>query len=740
MAAALQKEQIAQIYKDFGLDELTIQIYGKIQMDVINPVLNQLGISTISLEQFKKFPNQAGSKNKKLLQILQKGQIGIDAINQSIIRERPTYTIFNPKKKGSSEVVAHIVKIAKPIKTVKLKPQEAIDKSKEILEEQIAGGSVKEVTEFIKDEPDTEIFVMDENPLSVAPKNAWDEAEYIIQTEIPEIELEGVPFIMDSTNSAENMYQWQVGKPIYGEISEDDWVIVGYRPVTYKEVMKDVRDMLYGDDYENPNIDPESAEYDKLIEQRTLIEQNKSKFKEREARPSIPAQSREEQLHEKYGKPYIWKRAPFEEDWSSLTEEQITKIRKFRTSMYQGYKIKFGGDKQYLNYEEAQLYKLFDSGEGGQLSLSDIISSSSDDDDDIGFQGFNVDITSSESEVDEDEPAPEDKPVPVKKEKVKKEKVKKPKTPMLIQGQLFNIFSESESSESEDEALPQSVPVAPPSPIYKGPSKEEQLEQYLDNPGNMDPDDNIKLSDFSPIAEIEPFIPEDKVITNESELIDFKIYPDKPDSSDSDDEEGFEGFNIESSGESDAEAQDEDEPAPEVEQIVLTKPTIIEEETITSEIIVTEDTSQVNPAEDTSSEDEEFAFGDASTFKFLEDDDSSDLSSLVSDTSSEDEENVMFSNVMTTTEDILVLDSEIIVNEVLEPPPPQPADQSGVDDDSSDLSSLVSDSSSLVSDPSSEEEGGFTGFDIGGDTDTSSEEELDKIVNEVEKTLPKPFL
>ena len=726
MAAALQKEQIAQIYKDFGLDELSIEIYNKIQLDVINPVLNELDIQN---KDFKSFPTAGGSKNKKLLEILQMGQIGIDAINQSIIKVKPTYTIFNPKKKGSSEVVAHIVKIAKPIKTVKLKPQEAIDKSKEILEEQIAGGSVKEVTEFIKDDPDTEIFVMDENPLSVAPKNAWDDIEYTVQTEIPDIELEGVPFIRDSND---NSYQWQVGKPIYAEVSEGDLAIIGYRPVTYKEALNDINKMLFAElGSGDEELDPESAEYEQLVEQRSLIFKNKSKFDERVARPSIPAQSREEQLHEKYGKPYITK----DEDWSSLTEEQITKIRKFRTSMFQGYKIKFGGDKQYLNYEEAQFYKLFDSGEiGGKLSLSDLISSSSDDD--IDFSGFNVD--SSESEVDEDEPAPEDKPVPVKKEKVKKEKVKKPKTPMLIQGQPFNIFSESESSESEDEALPQSVSVAPLSPIYKGPSKEEQLEQYLDNPGNLEPDDNIKLSDFSPGTEVEAFIPEDKVITNESELIDFKIYPDKPIS---DDEDVFEGFNIDSSSESDdpeEEEVDEDEPAPEVEQIVLTKPTILKEVSFKSEIIVNEDTS---------SEEEDFAFGDASTFKFLEDgDDSSDLSSLVSDDSSDEEEdNELFINTIidSDNEEMITMDeetgeqvieSEIIVNEK----PSQPADQSGVDDDSSDLSSLQSDSTS--EEDESEEEGGFTGFDIGGDTDSSSEEELDKIVNQVEKSLPKPFL
>ena len=125
------------------------------------------------------------------------------------------------------------------------------------------------------------------------------------------------------------------------------------------------------------------------------------------------------------------------------------------------------------------------------------------------------------------------------------------------------------------------------SPIYKGPSKEEQLEQYLDNPGNLEPDDNIKLSDFSPGTEVEAFIPEDKIITNESELIDFKIYPDKPIS---DDEDVFEGFNIDSESESEEEV-DEDEPAPEVEQIVLTKPTILKEVTFKSEIIVNEDTS-----------------------------------------------------------------------------------------------------------------------------------------------------
>ena len=735
MAAALQKEQIAQIYKDFGLDELTIEIYGKIQQDVINPVLNELGITNI--QTFKKFPNQGGSKNKKLLQILEKGQIGIDAINQSIIRERPTYTGFKPNKKtGNLDPkgwVAHIVKIAKPIKTVKLKPQEAIDKSKEILEEQIAGGSVKEVTEFIKDDPDTEIFVMDENPLSVAPKNAWDDIEYTIQTEIPDIKLEGVPFIRDSND---NLYQWQVGKPIYAEVSESDWAIIGYRPVSYKEALNDINKMLFvelgsGDE----ELDPESAEYYELVEQRSLIFKNQSKFKEREARPSIPAQSREEQLHEKYGKPYITKN----EDWSSLTEEQITKIRKFRTSMFQGYKIKFGGDKQYLNYKEVQFYKLFDSGEGGQLSLSDLISSSSDDD--IDFSGFNVDSSESDAEAqDEDEPAPEDKPVPVKKEKVKKEKVKKPKTPMLIQGQLFNIFSESESSESEDEALPQSVSVAPLSPIYKGPSKEEQLEQYLDNPGNLEPDDNIKLSDFSPGTEVEAFIPEDKIITNESELIDFKIYPDKPISDD--EGEFWHGFNIDSESESDdpeEEEVDEDEPAPEVEQIVLTKPTILKEVTFKSEIIVNEDTS---------SEEEDYAFGDASTFKWVEGgDDSSDLSSEseVDEDEPAPEDNELFINKIIDSEEEemitmdeetgeQVIESEIIVNEK----PSQPADQSGVDDDSSDLSSLQSDSTS--EEDESEEEGAFTGFDIGGDTDTSSDEELDKIVNKIEKTLPKPFL
>ena len=127
-------------------------------------------------------------------------------------------------------------------------------------------------------------------------------------------------------------------------------------------------------------------------------------------------------------------------------------------------------------------------------------------------------------------------------------------------------------------------------------------------------------------------------------------------------------------------------------------------------------------------------------------DDSSDLSSLVSDDSSdEEEENELFINTIidSDNEEMITMDeetgeqvieSEIIVNEK----PSQPADQSGVDDDSSDLSSLQSDSTS--EEDESEEEFGFTGFDIGGDTDSSSEEELDKIVNQVEKSLPKPFL
>tara|TARA_R110002153_G_scaffold173837_1_gene326692 strand:+ start:79 stop:2628 length:2550 start_codon:yes stop_codon:yes gene_type:complete len=363
--AALQKEQIAEIYAQFNLDPLTIEIFNKIQMDVINPVVNQLGISTISLEQFKKFPNQAGSKNKKLLQILQMGQKGIDSIIQSIIKVKPTNGGFggtgNQKKKGLVDPngwIKHIKSIGTEL--VKLKPQEVVDKSKKILEDKISAGGTKDITEFGTNEPDTEIFVLDKKPLSVAPVNAWDNIKSDKLVYEIDITLKDVPDILliNTPNSFGETYQWQVGKPVYAEEGSGE-TIIGYRQPTFAELERDYKASfeLYkqdggsGDNIENLKI---------LKTQWELIKLEKDKLYV----PPDPGYSGKEEFERRYGKP-VKRWAPGSLKKSSgdefLTPDDVRMIREMRSGFYGSHwkwehysGIPFGGAKMYLNKREAR--------------------------------------------------------------------------------------------------------------------------------------------------------------------------------------------------------------------------------------------------------------------------------------------------------------------------------------------------------------------------------------------------
>ena len=246
-------------YKQLNLDPLTIEIYNKLRQDVLNDVWIHFKWRTLSV----KSAEHGGNKQKKLLKILEKGQEGIDAINNSIVKVKPQYGGFvgtkREKDKGIVDPkgwVKHIKSLT--TKIIKFKPQEIVDKSKEILEDKIAGGSVKQVTEFIEDDSDTEIFVLEEKPLDKAPENIWDDLEgykienVVLNKEIDDIEIEyvdpGTGVTLGRTvlhfidnNGGENSYQWQVGKPIFEEIDEfGDYGLVGYRPVSWEEAIWDI--------------------------------------------------------------------------------------------------------------------------------------------------------------------------------------------------------------------------------------------------------------------------------------------------------------------------------------------------------------------------------------------------------------------------------------------------------------------------------------------------------------------
>ena len=281
---------IEDYYKQLNLDPLTIEIYNKLRQDVLNDVWIHFGWRTLSV----KSESAGGNKQEKLLKILKKGQEGIDAINESIVEVKPQYGGFvgtkREKDKGIVDPkgwVKHIKSLT--TKTIKFKPQEIVDKSKKILEDKIAGGSVKQVTEFIEDDTDTEIFVLDEKPLDKAPENIWDDLEgykienVVLQQEIDDIDLlrEGDKYsnyrtLLSFTNKydAENVYQWQVGKPIYEQVDPEDpdtQGLVGYDRVGFEEILRDIEENI------REHIEEGSSRNDleDLLHEKYLVLQNK---------------------------------------------------------------------------------------------------------------------------------------------------------------------------------------------------------------------------------------------------------------------------------------------------------------------------------------------------------------------------------------------------------------------------------------------------------------------------------
>ena len=278
---------IEDYYKQLNLDPLTIEIYNKLRQDVLNDVWIYFGWRTLSV----KSESAGGNKQEKLLKILKKGQEGIDAINESIVEVKPQYGGFvgtkREKDKGIVDPkgwVKHIKSLT--TKTIKFKPQEIVDKSKEILEDKIAGGSVKQVTEFIEDDSDTEIFVLEEKPLDKAPENIWDDLEgYKIENKILNKVIDDIDLLREGDNDrtllsftnkygAENMYQWQVGKPIYEQVDPEypeQQGLVGYDRVGFEEILRDIEKNI------RENIEEGSSDNDleDLLHEKYLVLQNK---------------------------------------------------------------------------------------------------------------------------------------------------------------------------------------------------------------------------------------------------------------------------------------------------------------------------------------------------------------------------------------------------------------------------------------------------------------------------------